>query len=123
MWMMDWATFGKEFLSAFVMILMQALIPVLVAAVVAWIVRKVQEIKAARPDIVDKLEWVIPLFVAAAEQAKASGFIHDKKAYALEIAQKYLDERGWKIDLDILDALIESAVYEEFNKSKLQAAG
>jgi hypothetical protein len=76
------------------------------------------EFKEAQPSIAWNLETAASFAVKAAEQAKASDYIQDKKTYALDIAEKWLAARGFPVDLDLLDAAIEAAVYDEFNRSK-----
>ena len=44
--------------------------------------------------------------------------IKDKKVYAFDIAERWLELHGIKIDLDLIDAAIEAAVYEKFNAGK-----
>jgi hypothetical protein len=65
---------------------------------------------------------MMPLFVQAAEQAKIAGLIQEKKAYALALAQEWLKSRGWKLDIILIEGLIEQAVFEEFNSVDAQTA-
>lgn len=120
---MDWMVVAKDFLSTLVQLLLSALIPVLVAAVVAWITRKVQEIKHQRPDVIRELSWIMPIFVQAAEQAKLGGFITGKKEYALGLAQDWLRSRGWSLDVKLIEGLIEQAVYDTINSPKSDGVG
>ena len=57
---------------------------------------------------------IVDLAVKAAEQANLAGLIESKKDYAIEFAQKALDERGFSfVDVEFLvNTLIEAAVYE-----------
>lgn len=55
---------------------------------------------------------VVQKLVEAAEQVYDSTEGEKKKEYVLELAQKELDMRGIKIDLDVLSGYIESAVYQ-----------
>jgi len=64
------------------------------------------------------LEEAAVFAVMAAEQAGAAELIKDKKVYAFDIAERWLELRGIKIDLDLIDAAIEAAVYEKFNAGK-----
>ena len=55
--------------------------------------------------------------IRAAEQMELAGFIEDKKQYALNIAQAYLNEHGWdEFDIDLLEAAIEAEVLKQFPK-------
>lgn len=109
---MDWIQIGQDFLSGLIMLLLNLLVPILVTALVTWVVKKWQEFKADQPDVADALSLIMPLFVEAAEQSKLAGFISDKKDYALSLAQEWLKSRGWKLDLVLIEGLIEQAVHE-----------
>jgi hypothetical protein len=109
---MDWIQIGKDFLSAFIVVLLKVLVPLAATALVSWVLKLWRELKAARPDVADALSLMMPLFVEAAEQAKIAGFIADKKDYALSLAQEWLKSRGWKLDLSLISGLIEQAVHE-----------
>lgn len=113
-----------EFLSEFVQGLLLAFAPILASLIAAWVLAKAREawvdLKAAGPDI----EWILKsaadIAVRAAEQAKMAELIKDKKAYALDIAEKWLLEKGVTVDLALIDAAIEAAVLSEFNKPQTE---
>ena len=102
-----------------------AFLPVLASlaagALFAWLRKTWAQFKAEKPDVAWILEQAASMAVAAAEQAGAAGYITDKKNYALDMAQAYLDAQGIKINLDLLDAAIEAAVFNEINKGKVTA--
>ena len=108
---MDWVQIGQDFLSAVVTGLATLLLPIAVTAGVTWIVKKVQEFKASRPDVAKALAMIMPVFVTAAEQANLAGLIEDKKEYAISLAQAWLESKGWKIDLALVAGIVEQAVY------------
>ena len=99
-----------------------AFLPVLASlaagALFAWLRKTWAQFKAEKPDIAWILESAASMAVAAAEQAGAAGCITDKKNYALGVAQAYLDAKGVKIDLALLDAAIEAAVFNQLNSGK-----
>ena len=104
-----------EFWSEFVMKLSLALIAILVPMAVTWIGTKLrllaETVKANRPSLYSVLKTGAELVVNAAEQAGAAELIDDKKEYALDALQDYLDAHGWKgVQLDVIDAAIEAAV-------------
>lgn len=76
--------------------------------------------KLARPDIAKAIEDAAAMAVKAAEQSGIGGIILNeakaKKELALDIAQRYLDAKGIKVDIRLLEAAIEAAVWSEFNK-------
>lgn len=106
--------------------LLIAFLPVLaslaVGALYAWARKTWAQFKEHSPDIAYILEEAASMAVMAAEQAGAAGYITEKKEYALGIAQAFLNAKGIKIDLALLDAAIEAAVYKELNSNKIQAA-
>lgn len=63
------------------------------------------------------LEQAVEIAVRAAEKMEFSKFIDDKKTYAFEIAQRYLDAEGWdEVDVDLVSAAIEAEVLKQFPK-------
>jgi len=117
---MDWlATLGIE--------LAKALLPVLVAALVglavSWAKAQLAKARSLAPDAVDEMAWIAERAVQAAEQAGLAGLINDKKQYALECAEGWLAAKHINIDLHLIDAAIEAAVYSEINKGKEPKAG
>lgn len=100
-----------------------AALPILAAAVVGWILQSIREGWARLDD--RKREMIaeaVKVAVYAAEQAGAAGLIEGKKEYALEIAEKWLASKGINLNIDLLDAAIEAAVLEEFNRFKFDFA-
>ena len=75
-----------------------------------------------QPDLTYEVMKVTRLAIAAAEQAGAANLINDKKKYALNIAEKWLSDAGIKIDLDLISAAIEAAVFAEFNRDKSESS-
>lgn len=110
-------------ISAFLQALLILAAPFIVGIVVAQAVRLTRtawrELKEHQPAAAAALEVAASLAVTAAEQAGLTGLIENKKQYALEIAQQYLAMRGIKLDLKLIDAAIESAVYVEINRPEL----
>lgn len=115
-----------EFWVKLIQNVLLAFLPVIASlaagALYAWLRKTWAQFKNEKPDIAWILEQAAAMAVQAAEQAGAAGFIKDKKEYALGIAQLYLDSKGLKIDLALLDAAIEAAVFAEFNKNKPKPA-
>jgi len=63
------------------------------------------------------LTALVAVAVQAAEQIYGGGTGEQKKAYVLA----WLNERGYTVDLDKLDAMVESAVYTLTGKSAADA--
>jgi len=88
-----------------------------IAALNALVKKWLAEMKAAKPELWEYLNEAVSIAVAAAEKANVAGFVEDKKAYAFEIAQLWLDSHGWdEVDIDVLDAAIEAEVLKQFGR-------
>ena len=115
---MEW----NSVLSAVLQKLLEVFLPILAVALVGFLAAKIKywlaEAKAWNPDITELLEQAVKFAVTAAEQAGAAELIKDKKAYAFDIAERWLKLRKVTIDLDLIDAAIEKAVYEQFKTGK-----
>ena len=100
------------------------LLPPLAVALSRWAWAKASElfaeIEEMKPQLADFLRQAAYFAVTAAEQAKLGDALIVKKDYALTVAEKYLEENfGLKVDISLLDAAIEKAVWEEFNSDPL----
>jgi len=115
-----WLDFASVFLQKFLEIVLPVLATALAGLAIAWITKVISELKSKltlqQQDLID---MIVQTAVFAAEQAGLSGFITDKKEYALTIAEKWMAEKGLSIDMHVLDALIEAAVYAELNRDKV----
>jgi len=108
--------FAQEFLS----IVLPVLASLLAGLVIAWIKKVVEQVKAKMDQrFIWLLDEAVRIAVLAAEQVNLSGFVEDKKDYAIGVAEHWLAERGYKIDLGVLADRIEAAVMEEFNKGRV----
>ena len=115
--------FWKEFAQS----LLMAFAPIIAALVAGWLAVTIKriwaKIQADKPELAYTLETIARMAVQAAEQAGASDYILDKKTYAIEFLQNYLTAQGWGvIDVAVLEAAIEAAVFNEFNREELLAA-
>lgn len=114
-------------LSAVLQGLLEFLLPIVAVAIisvlVSWAKLLWAKAKSWNPDTTDLLEEAAKVAVTAAEQAGAAKLIESKKEYAFDIAERWLELRGVHIDLDLIDAAIEAAVYEKFNAGKTSAIG
>ena len=108
------------FLSELAEGLLLAFVPVLVSMATAWLYAKMRLAWAnfknenAGPAYV--IEQVALMAVKAAEQAKLAELIEDKKSYAVQTAELWLKEKGFNVDLAVIEAAIEAAVYEQFTE-------
>ena len=104
-----------NFLQTWAFELAKLALPIIAAFVIAALnaltKKWLSEMQANKPRLVYYLEKAVELAVKSAEQAKAVGFIEDKKSEAMVIAQQYLNAHGWdEVDLDLLDSAIEAEV-------------
>ena len=106
----------QEFAFNLALLALPVIAAFLVALLRAWVKKVLQDLENAKPDFAYALETAVGLAVKAAEGMALAGFIEDKKQYAFEIAQEWLDDNGWdEVNVELLDAAIESAVFAKFN--------
>ena len=88
-----------------------------IAALRALVKKWLGELEASKPKLYWYLDEAASLAVAAAEKMSASEFIDEKKQYALEIMQSWLDAHGWdEVDVELLEAALEAEVLRQFPK-------
>lgn len=96
--------------------ILAASLPILAAALTAWLVQKIREMgKQINADTMDSIRIAVGIAVDAAEQAGAAKLGAEKKVYALDLAQKFLDKQGIKVDITLLEGLVEAAVLGSFD--------
>ena len=99
-----------------------AALPILAAAVTRWVLGEIErQKKRLDADVLRNLEWIAGIAVTAAEQVHAAGYIADKKVYAMKVAQAWLDSRGIKLNVGVVEGAVEAAVLKEFNPQWLGA--
>lgn len=115
-----------DFLSDFLQRLALAVIPILAVVLVPLIIAQTRKLwaqaKDANGDIAYAVEQAALLAVKAAEQSGIAGQVADKKAYALTVAEGWLKAQGITVDLHLIDAAIEAAVYEQLTVAKTKPA-
>ena len=111
----------NEVLSNVLQAVLEAALPILVSAAAAWVIGKVVELvrklKDTNPELYEILKVIAERAVSAAEQIWGDQHGEEKKAYALNVVEKYLTAKGITLDLDIIDGYIEAAV-GDMNLSK-----
>ena len=83
-----------------------------------FLVPKLKEListKVAESDQKKIIRWV-ELWVQAADEAARSGLIDKRAKY--QYAKDFLEKRGVTFDVDTMQALIDSTVWELFNQFK-----
>lgn len=105
--------------SDFLAVVLPVLLSALAAVAVNYFRLLEQRIKNEKPDLYKVLDLLVKQGVSAAEQLGLNGQIEDKKAYALKYVQDMLNQYGLKeIDVAIIEAKIEAAVFDEITKNK-----
>lgn len=106
-----------DLISELLLKLLIAILPPLAAAAAAYFVKAYQ---AKRAELDERQQWmldtVVQVAVKAAEQLYSSGDGAQKKDYALGVAEAWLAQHKIKLDLHVLDAAIEAAVFDQFPK-------
>lgn len=101
-----------------VLVAVLGIIAVPVGTMIGFYVKKLidkatAEIEAAAPDTFDLLQKFAVAAVQAAEQSGLVKTGEEKKAFALAQVEAWLSQYGIDIDMDQVDAAIESAVFAE----------
>ena len=91
------------------------LIALIVTIVIIPKVKKLLAEKVAESDQKKIIRWV-EIAAQAAEEAARSGLIDKKAKY--EYAKSFLEDRGITFDADTMEALINSTVWDLFNRFK-----
>lgn len=103
-------------------LLMAVLVPVAGFAA-AWLKAKYS---TERSNLDSQNKWLLDqgvnIAIYAAEQIYGAGKGAEKKAYALDIAEKWLAQYKINIDLDVVEAAIEAAVKTQFDSALAQAS-
>lgn len=111
-------------LSSVLQAVLIVLLPPLVAAAVKWLLARaamaMESVRISRPELAELIEKAADFAVKAAEQAGIAELIEDKKKYALEVAEKWLESYKVTVDLELLSAAIEKSVLELFNSKQAE---
>lgn len=109
----------SDFLSILAQGLLIIALPIVIAAAFQWFRKMSVELKQKlTEDQWAMIEGGIKIAVRAAEQAGLSGQLRSgsqKKEYAIQAAQNYLDRSGVSIDVKEISTLIEAEVNQQFS--------
>jgi len=95
-------------------ILLTVILPFVAQALIALTKKWLNDIKQNQPDLSWFLENAVEIAVRAAEQTHAKELFEEKKQYAFNVAQAYLNEHGWdEVDVLVLEAAIEAEVLKQ----------
>ena len=106
----------QEAVSAFLLAVIPALVAYLAVYLKTVLDKKKLELENSKPQLAWAIQQAVSLAVMAAEQLGLNDIVFDKKQYAFQVAQQWLDDNGWEeVNIDVLDAAIEAAVLAKFN--------
>ncbi len=112
----DWGRIITEALVVSIPLLLPALfLWIYTHAAMAW-----KDLKAKQPQLSWYLESAALIAVKGAEELGAFDDLKDKKVWAINYVQKYMDAHGLhNVDVSLISGAIEAAVLEVFNKDRL----
>jgi len=112
--MMDARTLTIQFvtqtITQFLVPLLMVILTYASAQVTRWLLARVSKERLILA------KQIVLMAVNTSEQLGATGKIEDKYSFALQQAQKMLNSRGIYINIEELIQMVESTVFEEFNK-------
>ena len=120
---MEWMPVFSKVIEAILIAILPPLVAFLVSIGLAYAKRVWGDLKQRYPSVTDLVEQAAVFAVQAAEQAGAAELIKDKKQYAIQIAEAWLEANHITTDIDLIDAAIEKAVLELFNGNDETPAG
>ena len=115
---MDWMPILSKVIEAILIAILPPLAVLIVSAAVAYAKKLWADLKVRYPSVTELIEEAAVFAVQAAEQAGAAELIKDKKQYAIQIAEAWLEANHITTDLHLIDAAIEKAVLELFNSGE-----
>lgn len=98
--------------------ILELVVKLIFAAVTIFLIPKIKKLLAAKVSESDQkklIRWA-EIAAQAAEEAARSGLIDKKAKY--NYAKDFLEARGITFDADTMEALINSTVWELFNRFK-----
>lgn len=105
-----------ELVNKLLQVVLETALPILVASGAGWMIGKCIEIfkkvRDKNPELYEILVVISKKAVEAAEQIFGGKRGKEKKEYAKNIIKQYLEAKGITLNMDIIEAYIESAVKE-----------
>ena len=101
-------------------------LPVLVVAVMSWLIKSWQEKSASlNQKQLNTMRWIVSLGIWAAEQAWMAGNIkkEEREGFVLNFAQSLAYKYKLNVNVQEVIVFIKAAVAEEFNKGKIVIPG
>jgi hypothetical protein len=112
-----------DLLQPFLETAFSVLAPLVLGLAAAWIKKQISRVqREIDSSTLDFLKSMADQFVKAAEQSGLNGKIEDlgeeKKAYVMALLQAESDRLGLKLDIAVLEAILEAAVVDAFGVSE-----
>lgn len=111
----DWNVVAGEVMTQ----ILKVVIPVFVALIIKWAVELYHKLRTEQPEWIPVLEYAAELAVLAAEQIFGEGHGDEKKKYAIETIEAILEEKGFHLDVSVIDDAIEAEVYKWLHHDEL----
>jgi hypothetical protein len=98
--------------NAILLVALPSLVISATVAVLAWAKKQIGALSKESPDLAVELAYYARIAVESAEQAGAANLISDKRRYAVQVVQGWLDTAGLgAINVALIEAEIERQVY------------
>jgi hypothetical protein len=105
----------SKLLQDALVLLLTGLVGILIPFALNWVKLKLANLNQAQLDL---MQQAVAMFVSAAETLGVADRIEDKKEWVLGEIQVYLNSKGIKLDVQLIDAAIEAEVFNQFNRYK-----
>ena len=110
----DWNVVTGEIMTQ----ILKVVVPLFVAMIIKWAVELYHTLKVEQPEWIPVLEYAAQVAVLAAEQIYGDGQGAKKKQYAIQTIERILAEKGFVLDLTIIDDAIEAEVWKWLNHAE-----
>lgn len=94
---------------------LRIVVPLFVAMIIKWAVELYHTLKVEQPEWIPVLEYAAQVAVLAAEQIYGDGQGAKKKQYAIQTIERILAEKGFVLDLNVIEDAIEAEVWKWLN--------
>lgn len=94
---------------------LRIVVSLFVAMIIKWAVELYHTLKVEQPEWIPVLEYAVQVAVLAAEQIYGDGQGAKKKQYAIQTIERILAEKGFVLDLNVIEDAIEAEVWKWLN--------
>lgn len=113
----DWG----DIITQVLLVLVKAVLPLVLTAIVAWLGLEWKKFQSGKhAELATRLAEAVKIAVTAAEQSGLAGWIANekevKKQFAIDYVERYLEQFGLNVDVDLIADTIEAEVKRQFGK-------